>query len=152
MKNINSIQTRQEREEDDRKQEAQWFNQNPYGFDAYMYPVELPIVKTTRTGQVLVECDRCKGTGTYSFNLKMLNTCMKCLGLGTMPDPLITEKQIAFIRQLFKAVREMMTIDEQEELIAIMKAAISKTKRVNRSWAGQTIDQLKKLQNKRSAS
>jgi hypothetical protein len=152
MKNTKFTEMNREEWEEERRREDEWNNQFSYGFDHYTFPVELPIVKTTRTGQVLVECDRCKGTGTYSFNEKMLNTCMKCLGSGTIPDPLITDKQIAFIRQLFKAVREMMTIDEQEELIAIMKAAISKTKRVNRSWAGQTIDQLKKLQNKRSAS
>jgi hypothetical protein len=118
----------------------------------FIYPVEFESRGKNKHGQTLVTCDRCNGCGEHSFNLRYGKVCFKCSGSGLMLDPLMTEAQIKFIRQLFKSVKDSMTIDEQEELIEIMKSAINGTKRVNKHWAGQTIDKLKNLQTERSAS
>jgi hypothetical protein len=120
--------------------------------EQFIYPVEFESRGKNKHGQTLVTCDRCNGCGEHSFNLRYGKVCFKCSGSGLMRDPLMTEAQIKFIRQLFKSVKDSMTIDEQEELIEIMKSAINGTKRVNKHWAGQTIDKLKNLQTERSAS
>ena len=120
--------------------------------EQFIYPVEFESRGENKHGQTLVTCDRCNGCGEHSFNLRYGKVCFKCSGSGLMRDPLMTEAQIKFIRQLFKSVKDSMTIDEQEELIEIMKSAINGTKRVNKHWAGQTIDKLKNLQTERSAS
>lgn len=141
---MDATQTARQEWEEERRKEDEWLEKNPY--HQFQYPVEFDIVKTTKDGRVLVTCTRCKGCGKHSFNLRDGSTCWGCQGTGLMQDPLMTEPQIKFIRQLFKSVKDMMTIDEQEELIAIMKGAINKTKRVNKFWASQTIETLQALQ------
>ncbi len=129
--------------ENEQRAELDWLNANPYNH--YQYPAEFEIVKISQDGKVYVNCNRCRGTGSHSFNTKDGDMCLKCKGAKIMPDALMTNNQIALIRELFKSVRHKMTIDEQEELIAIMKSAIDETKRINRFWASQTIDELKSL-------
>lgn len=119
--------------------------------EQFIYPVEFESRGKNKHGQTLVTCMRCNGCGAHSFNLRDGSMCWGCQGTGLMQDPLMTESQIKFIRQLFKSVKDKMTIDEQEELIEIMKGAINKTKRVNKFWASQTIDKLKSYSTERSA-
>ena len=138
---MNDKEMIQEEWEEERRKEDEWFEKNPY--HQFKYPVEFDIAKTTKDGRIFVTCIRCQGCGQHSFNLRDGSICWGCNGTGVMLDPLMTEKQISFIRQLFNLAKSKMTIDEQEELIAIMKAAINKTKRVNKFWASETIDKLK---------
>ena len=119
-----------------------WHNENK----DYIWPVEIDMAGQDKHGRVLVTCTRCNGSGECSFHLRFGTTCFGCSGTGVILDPLMSEKQISYIRELFKSTKDKMTIDEQEELIEVMKAAINKTKRVNKFWAGQTIDKLKSLQ------
>lgn len=136
--------------ENERRAELDLLNAEPY--ERLIYPVEFEIVKVSQDGRIFVTCTRCDGCGEHSYNMVDGTMCWGCRGTGIMADPLMTEPQIKFIRQLFKSVRDKMTIDEQEELIDIMKGAINKTKRVNKFWASQTIETLKNLQTGRSAS
>ncbi len=55
----------------------------------------------------------------------------------------MTVKQINFIRSLFKEVGELMTIDEQESLIAKMNAHKNGTHVLTTKWAQAAIDKLK---------
>jgi len=55
----------------------------------------------------------------------------------------MTVKQINFIRSLFKEVGELMTIDEQESLIAKMNAHKNGTHVLTTKWASAAIDKLK---------
>jgi len=55
----------------------------------------------------------------------------------------MTVKQINFIRSLFKEVGELMTIDEQESLIAKMNAHKDGTHVLTTKWAQKAIDKLK---------
>jgi hypothetical protein len=55
----------------------------------------------------------------------------------------MTVKQINFIRSLFKEVGELMTIDEQESLIAKMNAHKDGTNVLTTKWAQKAIDKLK---------
>lgn len=126
----------------------QWHNETK----EHIWPVEIDMVGQDKHGQVLVTCTRCNGSGECSFHLRFGTTCFGCSGTGVTLDPLMTQPQIKFIRQLFKSVKDKMTIDEQEELIQIMKSAINGTKRVNKHWASQTIDKLKNLETERSIS
>ena len=123
-----------------------------YSFEQLIWPVELEIAKNDEHGRIYVTCTRCNGCGLHSYNMRDGSMCWGCQGTGVMLDPLMTQPQIKFIRELFKSVKHKMTIDEQEELIEIMKGAINKTKRVNKFWASQTIEKLKNLQTERSAS
>jgi hypothetical protein len=126
----------------------EWHNQAK----EHIWPVEIDIAGQDKHGRVLVTCTRCNGSGECSFHLRFGTTCFGCSGTGVTLDPLMTQPQIKFIRQLFKSVKDKMTIDEQEELIEIMKSAINGTKRVNKHWASQTIDKLKNLETERSIS
>lgn len=126
----------------------EWLDQT----EEYFWPVEFEIVKNDEHGRIFVTCMRCNGDGECSFHLRFGTVCFGCNGTGVILDPLMSEKQISYIRELFKSVKHKMTIDEQEELIEIMKGAINKTKRVNKFWASQTIDKLKNLNKERSAS
>jgi hypothetical protein len=126
----------------------QWHNETK----EHIWPVEIDMAGQDKHGRVLVTCTRCNGSGECSFHLRFGTTCFGCSGTGVTLDPLMTQPQIKFIRQLFKSVKDKMTIDEQEELIEIMKSAINKTKRVNKFWASQTIDKLKNLETERSIS
>jgi hypothetical protein len=126
----------------------QWHNETK----EHIWPVEIESVGSNEYGHPLITCMRCNGSGECSFHLRFGTTCFGCSGTGLVRYPFMSEKQISYIRQLFKSVRHKMTIDEQEELIEVMKAAINKTKRVNKFWAGQTIDKLKNLNTERSTS
>ena len=64
----------------------------------------------------------------------------------------MTDKQIKFIRDLFKANKEFMTIDEQESLINKMKGHLDGSAVLSIKWGSQAIDKLKKYNTERSAS
>jgi hypothetical protein len=65
---------------------------------------------------------------------------------------LMTEKQIKFIRDLFKANKEFMTIDEQESLINKMKGHLDGSAVLSIQWGSKAIDKLKSYNTGRSAS
>jgi hypothetical protein len=64
----------------------------------------------------------------------------------------MTEKQIKFIRDLFKANKESMTIDEQESLINKMKGHLDGSAVLSIQWGSKAIDKLKSYNTERSAS
>lgn len=64
----------------------------------------------------------------------------------------MTEKQIAYIRDLFKAKKQFMTIDEQESLINKMKGHLDGSAVLTTKWASAAITKLKSYNTERSAS
>lgn len=60
----------------------------------------------------------------------------------------MTDKQIKFIRDLFKQIRSAMTIDEQQNLINKMTAHISGEVIQTSEWASRAIDKLKSIKQK----
>ena len=64
----------------------------------------------------------------------------------------MTEKQIAYIRDLFKAKKQFMTIDEQESLINKMTGHINGSAVLTTKWASAAITKLKSYNTERSAS
>ena len=64
----------------------------------------------------------------------------------------MTEKQIAYIRDLFKSKKQFMTIDEQESLINKMMGHIDGSAVLTTKWASAAITKLKSYNTERSAS
>lgn len=64
----------------------------------------------------------------------------------------MTEKQIAYIRDLFKAKKQFMTIDEQESLVNKMKGHLDGSAVLTTKWASAAITKLKSYNTERSAS
>ncbi len=64
----------------------------------------------------------------------------------------MTEKQIAYIRDLFKSKKQFMTIDEQESLINKMKGHLDGSAVLTTKWASAAITKLKSYNTERSAS
>ena len=64
----------------------------------------------------------------------------------------MTDKQIAFIRDLFKSKKQFMTIDEQESLINKMKGHLDGSAVLTTKWASAAIAKLKSYNKERSAS
>ncbi len=64
----------------------------------------------------------------------------------------MTEKQIAYIRDLFKTKKQFMTIDEQESLINKMTGHINGSAVLTTKWASAAITKLKSYDTERSAS
>ena len=64
----------------------------------------------------------------------------------------MTEKQVAYIRDLFKAKQKFMTIDEQESLVNKMKGHIDGSAVLTIKWGSDAIDKLKSYNSERSAS
>lgn len=55
----------------------------------------------------------------------------------------MSDKQVAFIRSLFKQVKGIMPEQEQENLINKMKAHLDGTNPLSTKWASAAIDKLK---------
>jgi uncharacterized Zn finger protein (UPF0148 family) len=55
----------------------------------------------------------------------------------------MTDRQVAYIRDLFAYNKEYMTIDEQESLVSKMKGHIDGSAVLSIVWAGKAIDKLK---------
>lgn len=95
-------------------------------------------------------CPKCSGTGKYHTPLKdgSIGKCFACKGTGTkqVNTRPMTEAQIKFIRSLFNQVREFMSEEKANNLIAIMKAHISGEKTQTVTWASEAIDKLKEIQ------
>jgi hypothetical protein len=64
----------------------------------------------------------------------------------------MTEKQIVYIRDLFKSKKQFMTIDEQESLINKMKGHLDGSAVLTTKWASAAINKLKSYNKERSAS
>jgi hypothetical protein len=64
----------------------------------------------------------------------------------------LTDKQIEYIRDLFKAKKEFMTIDEQESLIHRMKGHLDGSSQLTAKWGIAAINKLKSYNTERSAS
>jgi hypothetical protein len=64
----------------------------------------------------------------------------------------MTEKQIAYIRDLFKSKKQFMTIDEQESLINKMTGHINGSAVLTTKWASAAITKLQSYNTERSAS
>ena len=64
----------------------------------------------------------------------------------------MTEKQIAYIRDLFKSKKQFMTIDEQESLINKMIGHIDGSDVKSTKWASDAIQKLQSYNTERSAS
>jgi uncharacterized Zn finger protein (UPF0148 family) len=64
----------------------------------------------------------------------------------------LTDKQIEYIRDLFKAKKEFMTIDEQESLIHRMKGHLDGSSQLTAKWGIAAINKLKSYNKERSAS
>ena len=64
----------------------------------------------------------------------------------------MTDKQIAFIRDLFKSKKQFMTIDEQESLVNKMKGHLDGSAVLTTKWASAAIAKLKSYNKERSAS
>jgi hypothetical protein len=58
------------------------------------------------------------------------------------PKPM-SEKQVAFIRVLFKECTDLLTKEEQDNLTRIMKAHIDGTKIRDTRWAAAAIDKMR---------
>lgn len=63
----------------------------------------------------------------------------------------MTDKQIKYIRDLFKAVKQFMTIDEQESLINKMKGHLDGTSPLSTTWAMAAIKKLKSYNTERNS-
>ena len=64
----------------------------------------------------------------------------------------LTDKQIKYIRDLFKANKEFMTIDEQESLINKMKGHLGGSSPLTTKWGIAALKQLNSYNTERSAS
>jgi hypothetical protein len=65
------------------------------------------------------------------------------MSANTNKQKAMSEKQVAFIRDLFKQVKDTMPEQEQENLINKMKAHLDGTNIQSTKWASAAIDKLK---------
>lgn len=102
----------------------------------------------------LIWCEDCKNT-YYEVKPTLFDDQVIQKELTVTQDQAfkpMTEKQIKFIRDLFKAMKEFMTIDEQESLIKKMKGHIDGSAVLSTTWAQAAIKKLKSYNTERSAS
>lgn len=125
-----------------------------------------------RDGEKTVYCEKGKhsvyyGDAYISFKPSKLIWCIDCKNAYYEVKPTLfeqevaikieeiftpmTDKQIKFIRDLFKAKKEFMTIDEQESLINKMKGHLDGSAVLSTKWGSQAIDKLKKYNTERNA-
>ena len=94
-------------------------------------------------------CTKCSGTGKYHTPLKdgSIGKCFACKGTGTktVSNKDMTDKQVKFIRDLFKQVRQFMTEDQINNLVNAMQAHINGTEVRSTTWASSAIDKLKTI-------
>lgn len=67
-------------------------------------------------------------------------------------EPAMTSDQIGFIRDLFKANKEFMTIDEQESLVNKMKGHLDGSSPLTTKWGIAALKKLNSYNTERSAS
>jgi hypothetical protein len=95
-------------------------------------------------------CPKCSGTGMYNIALKdgSFGKCFACKGSGTKQSNTrpMTEKQVKFIRDLFREVKEHMTEDQINNLVKAMRGHIDGTETKSITWASAAIDKLKSIQ------
>jgi len=94
-------------------------------------------------------CMKCLGTGKYNVPLKdgSIGNCFACKGTGTkmVNDKNMTDKQVKFIRDLFRDVKQFMTEDQINNLVKAMQAHINGTETKSIKWASSAIDKLKTI-------
>jgi RecJ-like exonuclease len=113
---------------------------NPYTPRLSLY--EPNIIRTQDNGISIVKCHKCSGTGIYMYP----HSCWTCNGTGEAVFESMTERQIKYIRTLFKVAQTKLTDEQSEYIIQLMKLHIAETLTVDKYWASALINYLKRYQ------
>jgi hypothetical protein len=92
----------------------------------------------------LIWCNECKET-YYRVNETLFEnqTTKEVTTMKEQTFKPMTDKQVAYIRDLFAYNKEYMTIDEQKSLVNKMKGHLDGSAVLSIVWAGKAIDKLK---------